>query len=225
MLEKLFASELKIKILNLFFSWPEKKYDFGELSRALNLKAVLLQRELGIFIKLGLVNSFSEKILAVEEIITENQESVKKFKKARAQKSPARPKIKTFFQINKEFFLFSEIKALLAKSQVLLSLEVFKELERDCRPRLLLLTGKFVDQSEQPTDILIVGTISRRLLLPAIHKLEQALGWEINFTILSEREFSYRQEIMDIFLYNILEGEKIILVGTLNKESAAIKTF
>ena len=50
-----------------------------------------------------------------------------------------------------------------------------------------------------------------------IKELEKDLGREINFTILKESEFRYREDIMDIFLYNILEGKTLILLDNLHK--------
>ena len=46
--------------------------------------------------------------------------------------------------------------------------------------------------------------------------LEKELEREINFTIMGEKEFRYRQELMDIFLFNILEGKTITLINNLS---------
>jgi len=33
---------------------------------------------------------------------------------------------------------------------------------------------------------------------------------------MTEEEFKYRRYVMDIFLYNIIEGEKLVLVGNID---------
>jgi len=63
-----------------------------------------------------------------------------------------------------------------------------------------------------------VGQVARPAFLKLINELEKDLGHEINFTILEEKEFKYRQEIMDIFLYNILEGKTIVLIDNFTQK-------
>ena len=38
------------------------------------------------------------------------------------------------------------------------------------------------------------------------------MGRPINYTLMDMKEFKYRKDITDIFLYSILEGSKIIVV-------------
>ena len=52
-----------------------------------------------------------------------------------------------------------------------------------------------------------------------IKELEKDLGREVNFTILTDQEFRYRRDIMDIFLYNILEGKTVVLLDNLHKKN------
>jgi hypothetical protein len=79
-----------------------------------------------------------------------------------------------------------------------------------------MLTGFFTNYPEAKTDLLIVGSIKRPPFLKLIAELEKELEREINFTIMGEKEFRYRQELMDIFLFNILEGKTITLINNLS---------
>jgi len=124
---------------------------------------------------------------------------------------------KKYFSVNTSFILYPEIKALFAKAQILSSQEFINGLQKICQPRFLALTGLFTNYPEAQTDILIVGVVRRPAFLKLIKDLEKDLGREINFTILSEREFQYREEIMDIFLYNILEGKTLFLIDNISK--------
>lgn len=124
---------------------------------------------------------------------------------------------KKYFSVNTNFLLYPEIKALFAKAQILSSQEFINGLQKICQPSFLALTGIFTNYPEAQTDILIVGTLRRPPFLKLIKDLEKDLGREINFTILSEREFQYREEIMDIFLYNILEGKTLVLIDNISK--------
>jgi len=194
MLNALFGSEARVRILNLFLLHPEQKYYLRQLARELNLQVNSARRELDNLVKFGLI---------IEEKITE--EKTKKGSKSE----------KKYFSVNRLFLLYPEIKALFIKAQILSSQKFIDGLQKICQPKFLALTGLFTNYPEAQTDILIVGQVRRPAFLKLIKGLEKDLGREINFTIMSETEFKYRREIMDIFLYNIMEGKTIVLMDNL----------
>ncbi|MFA5754469.1 MAG: hypothetical protein WC905_03910 [Patescibacteria group bacterium] len=189
MLKALFGSEPRVKILNLLLLHPELKYSLRQLAQNLDLPNPALRREIDSLQK-------SELIRAVA-----------------AEGERAR-----FFTINHDFLLYPEIRALFIKAQILSSHKFITGLQKTGQPKLLLMTGLFTNYPEAATDILVVGHIKRGAFLKLVKDLEKDLGREVNFTILSEREFHYRQEMMDIFLYNILEGKNLILLDQLGLE-------
>ncbi len=198
MLDAIFGSEARVKILSLFLLHPEARYYSLQISRDLKLPAASVRREMENIVKFGLIMEASAPTLEV---------SAGKKEKATGEKK--------YFEVNKNFILYPEIKALFIKAQVLSSQKFILNLQKNFQPKMLALTGFFTNYPEAQTDILIVGHIRRPAFLKLITELEKDLGHEINFTILEEKEFKYRQEIMDIFLYNILEGKMIILIDNL----------
>jgi hypothetical protein len=60
---------------------------------------------------------------------------------------------------------------------------------------------------------LLVANVPKIKLLGLIKKLEADLGREINYTVMDENEFKFRKEIVDVFLSQILESKKIILIN------------
>jgi len=194
MLNALFGSEARVRILNLFLLHPEQKYYLRQLARDLIFQVNSARRELDNLVKFGLI---------IEEKITE--EKTKKGSKSE----------KKYFSVNRLFLLYPEIKALFIKAQILSSQKFIDGLQKICQPKFLALTGLFTNYPEAQTDILIVGQVRRPAFLKLIKGLEKDLGREINFTIMSETEFKYRREIMDIFLYNIMEGKTIVLMDNL----------
>ena len=194
MLNALFGSEARARILNLFLLHPEQKYYLRQLARELDLQVNSVRRELDNLVKFGLI---------IEEKIKE--ETSKKSAKSE----------KKYFGANRVFLLYPEIKALFIKAQILSSQKFIDGLQKICQPKFLALTGLFTNYPEAQTDILIVGQIRRPAFLKLIKDLEKDLNREINFTIMTETEFKYRREIMDIFLYNIMEGKTIVLIDNL----------
>ena len=48
-------------------------------------------------------------------------------------------------------------------------------------------------------------------------KLQANFDNEIRYTIMNLREFNYRRDITDRFLYTILENKRVTLIDTLKK--------
>lgn len=119
------------------------------------------------------------------------------------------------WQTNSNFIIFPELKALVAKAQILSSQRFIEGLKKIANPKFLALTGLFTADQLVKTDILLIGSVKKKPFLKLIADLENDLGREINFTIMDETEFYYRQEVMDIFLYNILTGKTIFLINEL----------
>lgn len=191
MLSLLFGSEARIKILNFFLLGSIQGYYPNQISRETGLNAAVIRRELANLAKSGLLK-----------------------KEPAAQLKTA----KSFYCLDDNFILYPELKALFVKTQILSSREFIADLQKICQPKFLLLSGLFVNNSQSPTDILIVARVRRPEFLKLIKGLEKDLGKEVNFTLMDEREFIYRRAIMDIFLYNILEGDNIILIDQLLKK-------
>ncbi len=208
MLKLLFGSETRVRLLNLLILHPENRYSSNELIRELKLTSSQINKELLNTCQLGLVSEF-----LIEEKPTEEKAK----KKTKKKEKKIEPKKTKFFAINKNFLLYPEIRALFVKAQLLSSQNFILNLEKSFSIKLLLVTGFFTNYQEAPTDLLIVGDIKRNAFLKLISELEKDLGREINFTIMDENEFRYRQEIMDIFLYNIIEGKKIVLIDNLSE--------
>lgn len=190
MLSVLFGSEARIKILNFFLLRETQKYSSSQISKETGLSPSVVRRELLSIEKSGLL------------------------KKEKNNKS-ANDKI--FYFLENNFILYPEIKALFIKAQILSSQKFINDLQKICQPKFLALSGLFINNSKSPTDILVVARVRRLEFLKLIKELEHDLGKEINFTLMDETEFTYRREIMDVFLYNILEDENIILIDQILK--------
>jgi hypothetical protein len=117
-----------------------------------------------------------------------------------------------YYRVRTDFILYSEIKSLIIKSQILAGESFIEKLKTVGEPQFILLSGLFVNNPSSPTDVLIVAKIKKEHLLKIINDLEFDLGREINFTVMDEEEFKYRQEVADVFLHSVLNSRKIILL-------------
>ena len=192
MLISLFGSDARVKILNIFLTKPEGQYYLRQLARDLDLQVNSVRRELLNLEQIGLI------IPLVAE--TKNKE-------------------KKYYIVSRDFFLFPEIKSLFVKAQVISTKEFADNVQKLCTPKLLVLTGFFTGDSESKTDLLIVGRISKDKFLKLVKDFEESISREINYTIMDEKEYFYRQAIFDVFLHKIMTGQKLVIIDNLTPQT------
>jgi len=195
MLEKLFGSNSRVKILKLFLLNPTEKFYIRQLSRNLKLQLNSVRRELENLEKFGILTS-----------------DLKNEEEGKGEKEAAGGQDKKYFRANPNFVLFDEIKALIVKAQILYEKDFVSKLNSIGKVKLLVLTGIFVNNPNTLIDILIVGKINKPKLMKLIRELEVELGKEINYTVFDLHEFKYRRDITDIFLYGILDGRNLVVI-------------
>lgn len=118
---------------------------------------------------------------------------------------------KKFYRVDSSFILFSELRALILKSQLTVERDLAKSLRSVGQISYLALTGIFTDIEDAQTDILIVGKVNRIKLRKLINKFSRELDKRIRFTIMTKKEFEYRNDLTDKFLYHIMEHKKIVV--------------
>lgn len=185
MLEQLFGSKTRTQLLRTFLQNPEASFFVRELTRRLDVQINAIRHELKNLEALGLI----------ETVAVEGKAAQKKH-----------------FRLKHNSILIPELRALFVKSRVLLEKDMVRRLQAVGRISYFALTGRFVDRAEAPTDIFVVGKVDRRKLADLIRKFEIEFGHEINFTVLDEEEMRYRMDVMDRFLYSVLDQPKLVFV-------------
>ncbi|MCU0680323.1 MAG: transcriptional regulator [Planctomycetes bacterium] len=261
MLNKLFGSQARVKILKLFLLNPEKKYYIRQIARDLKLQVNSVRRELENLRKFGILIDQTKTIEISDlekALLKENGLKLPTFTETKTVKTNSHDgfsndssvnnsintlevnsehKIenneinselveevgktenkqeKKYYQADKDFILFNELKSLIVKSQILSAIEFVDRLKKICQPQYLVLGGIFVGQ-ESGIDIFIVGEIAKEELVKVMKTLEEEVGREVNFTVMDPDEFKYRREVTDVFLFNILEGKKIVVIDEIGK--------
>jgi len=223
MLDKLFGTKLRVKLLKLFVLHPNEKFSIKDITNRLGLPAVSTRKELDNLHEFGLLQSgvetdFKESDNIAEILITDTgKEKISgDFKNKKLVKDKNNDKQDgDYFRVDSEFVLFEEIKALIIKSQVLHERDFVGKIKNVGKIKLFILTGFFANQSNAIVDILIVGHINKPKFIQIINDLEKELGREVNFTVMNTSEFKYRKDMTDVFLYNILEGNNITIIDEL----------
>ncbi|MCK5459760.1 hypothetical protein KAI52_01455 [Candidatus Parcubacteria bacterium] len=196
MLEQLFGSKARTKLLIFFLINNEKSYYIRELTRILRSQINSIRREIENLKNFGILTEGAKDL---------GQKDRKNFQQRK------------YFKANTNFILYDELKSLILKSQLMSRKNLIEKIIKSGNISYLVLTGFFVSSADSPTDILIVGKINKKIVNKIIGKLEKEFNKNINYTVISKTEFFYRKDITDKFLYNILEGKKIVIVDKLKK--------
>lgn len=125
---------------------------------------------------------------------------------------------KRYYQVNTEFVLYAELRALIFKAQVMTEHNLLRELGRMGRVQYAVLTGYFSNLPEAQTDLLIVGSVNRRKLRALMRRFQQHFDRELRYTVMSRKEFDYRNDLTDRFLYHILENPHLAVINKLKEK-------
>ena len=190
MLEQLFGSQTRVKLLHLFLENVEQAFFVREICRLINERINSVRRELSNLEGIGLL--FSEE-------------------KDR----------KKYYSVNKNFLAFEELKNLISKIASAPQKKLIDGIETIGNLKFACLSGYFT-QSSSRVDLLLVGGVDRAKLAYYLKKLEKEKGKEIDYTIMSEKEFYYRKDLGDGFIKSILDNEHIVLVNKIETKKNSV---
>jgi len=175
---------------------PEKSWYLSELAAHLGTSPSSLQREL--------------KTLANSGILVRTQDGRRTYYRAQTA-SP----------------IFNELRDLLAKTAGIIPVLNSELTQLDGKIKWAAIYGSIArgeEQAQSDIDLLVVGPVGMTELLPALRRVEQQFGREVNVTRYSESEFLAKQHGRDHFLNSVLKGKLITIVGSSNElEKTAIR--
>ncbi len=215
MLEHIFGSKTRTRLLRLFLLHPDESYFIRELTRKIDTQINSVRRELKNLIDCGII---SEAVLG-KELHVKIQSVVKKENQAKKRDlDPMDRHVKRYFNANKDYSLYQEFRALFLKSPILFQQDLIREVQNLGSIDSIILSGFFVNREDTPVDLLIIGDVSRSRLLKVVQAFEREYEREINFTTMTRDEYAYRKSVTDRFLFKILEGKKIVVFDTLSDQ-------
>ena len=192
-IEQLFGSRTRARLLNHFVHNADQRFFVRELTRKIDAQLNSVRRELLNLMELGIIK---------EVVDTDGKEKRK------------------FYQSNQEFSLFSDLRSLLKKIQLLMKKNLVQEIDAKGKIDLLILTGRFVDNTSIPVDLLAVGEIQEEDLQKLLNEFEKEVGQEVNYTVMTKDEYTYRKQVSDRFLYSILNVEHVTMIDRVSTKAA-----
>ncbi len=120
-----------------------------------------------------------------------------------------------YFQLNRDYPLFDEVRSIVAKTigAVPRITQCLKKIEGIGEAYLYGSFARNQQDAASDLDVLVIGNPREEVLAEAMRKLERQLGREINYTVLTRKEFESRRARKDAFLENVWHHKRVSLVG------------
>lgn len=201
MIEQLFGSKTRVKLLNLFYSNPSRAFYVREITRKVDEQINSVRRELANLLGIGIITSESTNNRLYYEV---NQDF--EHYKALSMVFGAKPEKKA--KKAKETTEEPEQEA-----DVVVEHPMAQSVRSLGRVELALLTGLFTRDEMPGIDILIVGDVNKPKLTRFISDLEKEENREVRYTVIPLANYQYRLQINDRFINNILSAKKQIIVN------------
>lgn len=190
MIDALFGSKTRVKLLHLFLNNPGKAFYVREITRLIDEQINSVRRELSNLLNVGVITSDS----ADNKLYYEVNQRYGYYVPFRA--IFADEPVETIAQSTKQD----------AKSAPWYSLVAALP-----GARLALVAGIFVQGSTSSVDLLLVGKVPAAKLKRTIKEIEHMEGRELNYSVLSYDDFYYRLSVRDRFLSEILQSKHTVL--------------
>lgn len=195
MVEQLFGSKTRVKLLQLFYSNPNRSFYVREITRKIDEQINSVRRELSNLLAIGIITSDNTNNKLYYEV---NQ----KFE---------------YYDPLREIFG----GGVTAKKPVEGDTAEDDDLRAVGQIDLAVYTGQFTRDETAGVDLLVVGQVNSNALQKYVDNLEAKENKSIRYAVMSLPDFTYRQQIRDRFATAIQRAKKQILVDTHNLLSEA----
>lgn len=197
MVEQLFGSKTRVKLLRLFYSNPNRSFYVREITRKIDEQINSVRRELANLLSIGIITSDTSNNKVYYEVNQKYQ----------------------YFLPLQEIFGDVKPKRKTTKATTSVADEVVIETdtERDDLKALghvdiACLTGQFTRDETSGIDLLVVGSVNHNAVVKYVTELEQQEGKELRYAVFTLDDFEYRLQIKDRFVSGIMLAKKQILV-------------
>lgn len=191
MIDALFGSKTRVKLLHLFFNNPGHSFYVREITRKIDEQINSVRRELANMMKVGVVVSQTVDNKLYYEV---NQE------------------YEHFEPLSQ---IFADVKQPRKVAIPVLSWQ--DKLVRTLPSSMLIVaSGSLSGSTHTDVDLLIVGPVAPAKLKAFIKEFESGEGRTLNYTAMPMQEFYYRLSIRDKFVSDILKEPRMVLKDSEN---------
>jgi hypothetical protein len=192
MIDALFGSKTRVKLLHLFLSHPGQSFYVREITRVIDEQINSVRRELSNMLEVGVITSDS----ADNKLYYQVNQRYDFYSPLRAifagePMDASKPSLSDGEMVSEQYLsAISGIAAL----------------------RVAILSGILVKGSTSPVDVLLVGTLPTAKVKAAMAIIEKLEGREINYSVMPYEDFYYRLSVRDRFITEILNSKHTVAI-------------
>jgi hypothetical protein len=195
MIEQLFGSKTRVKLLHLFYSNPNRSFYVREITRKIDEQINSVRRELANLLNIGIIVSDNTNNRLYYEV---------------NQKYEYYDPLRIIFGNEGSTASLPEAK----DSQKTGAASNDDKLKSLGKLDLFIYTGQFTRDELSGIDLLIVGEVNQNALAKFVTDLEAQENKEIRYTVMPTSEFNYRRQIKDRFITTVLDSKKQVVIDT-----------
>jgi hypothetical protein len=189
MIEQLFGSKTRVKLLQLFLANPGRSFYVRELTRKIDEQINSVRRELSNLLGIGIIKSDSVN----NKLYYEVNQGYKHFKA-----------LQSIFSVE----LPQQDVSPASQGDLLKRLQAVGAFD------VVITSGNLVGKQGSDIDLILVGSSNKQKLEKLIKTVELEEGNPVRYTVISESEFKYRLDIKDRFISTVLSGKHAVLADT-----------
>ena len=197
-LEKLFGSAAKVKIIKLYLFNSGIAYDVAQAADKAKVSRGIARKEIANLGKIG----FIKPKIYIKEVKRQKNRSIETFRKKA-----------NGWTLDYRFPHIEAIKSFLSNISPFKYKDIVEKISRAGKIQLLIISGIFIKNPDSRVDLLVVGDGLKQSQLDNIIKIiESEIGKEIRYAVFETSEFNYRHSMFDKLIRDILDypHEKII---------------
>lgn len=192
MIDKLFGSKTRVKLLHLFMNHPGQSFYVREITRLIDEQINSVRRELSNMLEVGVITSDNADNKLYYQV---NQRY-------------------EFYTALRAIFAGEAISSgqAAAPSGDGVNEQELAIIQDIPSVRLAILAGVLVKGSTASVDVLLVGNVSTQKVRAAVAMIEKLEGRELNYSVMPYDEFYYRLSVRDKFITEILAAKHTVAV-------------
>ncbi|MBP7820946.1 transcriptional regulator [Candidatus Saccharibacteria bacterium] len=215
MVEQLFGSKTRVKLLQLFCQNPNRSFYVREITRKIDEQINSVRRELANLLSIGIITSDNsnnklyyevnqdyEYYDALANMFAGKKMKAKKTTKPKQQKADE-PSVADKTDIEDEVLIVEVEESTNPIAEVI---------KKAGNVRLAVITGQFTLDNKSGVDIVVVGDINETNLENAISELEVQEKKDLRYVTFDSNEFIYRKQVNDRFVSDLKVAKKVVLI-------------
>jgi hypothetical protein len=192
MIDALFGSKTRVKLLHLFLNNPGRAFYVREITRKIDEQINSVRRELANMLSIGIIKSENSNNRLYYEVSQDY----------------------TYYEALRAIFadagLNSDVVGITDAN------DWSKRLKPLGDVRVVVFAGALVHGSNAELDVLLVGNINKTQAKKFIKELEEEEGKSLNYTVMDYQDFYYRLSIKDKFITTLTNDKHTVITDTEN---------